>query len=33
MKSAVLPAIRNVAERKNYGIEKEGSYYPVINLK
>jgi len=32
MKSAVLPAIRNVAERKNYGIEKEGSYYPNLAI-
>jgi len=30
LRSAVPAAIRNVAVRKNYGIEKEGSYFPVI---
>jgi len=32
LKSAVLPAIRNVSVRRNYGIEKEGAYYPNLAI-
>ncbi|ORX46927.1 hypothetical protein BCR36DRAFT_585035 [Piromyces finnis] len=32
LRSAVSAAIRNVAVRKNYGIEKEGSYYPNLAI-
>jgi hypothetical protein len=32
LKSAVLQAIRNVSIRKNYGIEKEKSYYPNLAI-